>query len=55
VDIRSVPANVERLRTSNRGAKVIISTDSRAQAKTYIRIADQAWAAGVDDIVLTTR
>jgi len=55
VDIRSVRANVERLRASNRNAKVIISTDSRAQTKTYIRIADQARAAGVEDIVLTTR
>ena len=55
VDIRSVRANVERLRASNRDAKVIISTDSRAQTETYIRIADQARAAGVEDVVLTTR
>ena len=55
VDIRSVRANVERLRASNRDAKVLISTDSRARTDTYIRIADQARAAGVGDIVLTTR
>jgi|AZIJ01.1.fsa_nt_gi biopolymer transport protein ExbD len=55
VDIRSVRANVERLRASNRDAKVLISTDSRARTDTYIRIADQARAAGVEDIVLTTR
>ena len=55
VDVRSVRANVERLRASNREAKVIISTDSRAQTETYIRIADQARAAGVEDVVLTTR
>lgn len=55
VDIRSVRANVERLRASNRDAKVIISTDARARTDTYIRIADQARAAGVGDIVLTTR
>lgn len=55
VDIRSVRANVERLRASNRDAKVVISTDARAQTATYIRIADQARAAGVDDIVLSTR
>jgi len=47
-----VRANVERLRASNRDAKVIISTDSRAQTETYIRIADQARAAGVEDVVL---
>ena len=52
VDIRSVRANVERLRASHRDAKVIISTDSRAQTETYIRIADQARAAGVEDVVL---
>ena len=55
VDIRSVRANVERLRASNRDAKVIISTDAHARTDTYIRIADQARAAGVGDIVLTTR
>ena len=55
VDIRSVRANVERLRASNRDAKVIISTDSRARTDTYIRIADQARAVGVEDILLTTR
>ncbi|MBQ0719928.1 MAG: biopolymer transporter ExbD [Gammaproteobacteria bacterium] len=54
VDIRSVRANVERLRASNRDAKVIISTDSGARAATYIRIADQAREAGVEDVVLTT-
>ncbi len=54
VDIRSVRANVERLRASNRDAKVIISTDSSARTDTYIRIADQARAAGVEDISLTT-
>jgi len=52
VDIRSVRANVERLRASNRDANVIISTDSRAQTETYIRIADQARAAGVEDVIL---
>ncbi len=55
VDIRSVRANVERLRASNRDAKVIISTDARARTDTYIRIADQARAAGVGNILLTTR
>ena len=55
MDIRSVRANVERLRASNRDVKVIISTDSRARTDTYIRIAGQARAAGVEDIVLTTR
>jgi biopolymer transport protein ExbD len=54
VDIRSVRANVERLRASHRDAKVIISTDAQARTDTYIRIADQARAAGVEDVVLTT-
>ena len=36
-------ANAERLRD----AKVIISTNSRVQTKTYIRIVDQARAAGL--------
>lgn len=52
VDIRSVRANVERLRASNRTARVIISTDANARADTYIRIADQARAAGVENVIL---
>ena len=39
--------------TAQLDGRVIISTDSRTG--TYIRIADQARAAGVGDIVLTTR
>ena len=55
VDIRSVRGNIEKLRASNPEIKVLISTDSRALTATYIRIADQARAAGVEDISLVTR
>ncbi|RLA47272.1 MAG: biopolymer transporter ExbD [Gammaproteobacteria bacterium] len=54
VDIRSVRANVERLHASNPETKVIINTDSRALTATYIRIADQAIAAGIENVVLVT-
>ena len=55
VDIRSVRANVERLRAENPEAKVIISADPKAKSAMYIKIADQAREAGIYDISLATK
>ena len=55
IDIRSVRANVERLRAENPEAKVIISADPKAKSATYIKIADQAREAGIYDISLATK
>lgn len=55
IDVRSVRANVERLRAENPEAKVIVSTHNKAKSETYIRIADQAREAGIYDISLATR
>ncbi len=52
VDIRSVRANVERLRAANPTAKVIIHAQAGARTATYVRIADQAREAGIEDVVL---
>ena len=52
VDIRSVRANVERLRAANPTAKVIIHAQAEARTATYVRIADQAREAGIEDVVL---
>lgn len=54
IDVRSVRANVERLRAENPQAKVIISSHPKAKTEIYIRIADQAREAGVYDISLAT-
>ncbi|MEH6639645.1 MAG: biopolymer transporter ExbD [Porticoccaceae bacterium] len=55
IDIRSVRANVERLRAENPEAKVIISSDPKAKSAVYIKIADQAREAGIYDISLATK
>ncbi|MEZ0121590.1 MAG: ExbD/TolR family protein [Candidatus Reddybacter sp.] len=55
IDLRSVRANVERLRAENPEAKVIISADPKSKSETYIRIADQAREAGIYDISLATK
>ncbi len=55
IDVRSVRANVERLRAENPEAKVIISADPKAKSEVYIKIADQSREAGIDDISLATR
>lgn len=55
IDVRSVRANVERLRAENPEAKVIIAADPKAKAETYIKIADQAREAGIYDISLATK
>ncbi|OUS10572.1 biopolymer transporter ExbD [Gammaproteobacteria bacterium 54_18_T64] len=55
IDLRSVRANVERLRAENPEAKVIVSADPKAKSVIYIKIADQAREAGIYDISLATK
>jgi len=55
IDLRSVRANVERLRAENPEAKVIISADGKTKSSVYIKIADQARKAGIYDISLSTK
>ena len=47
IDVRSVRANVERMRAENPEAKVIISADPKSKSEVYIKIADQAREAGI--------
>ena len=54
IDVRSVRANVERMRAENPEAKVIISADPKSKSEVYIKIADQAREAGIYDISLAT-
>ncbi len=55
IDVRSVRANIERLRAENPEAKVIISADPKARSEVYIKIADQSREAGIYDISLATK
>ena len=55
IDLRSVRANVERLRAENPEAKVVISAHQDSKSSIYIQIADQAREAGIYDISLATR
>lgn len=55
IDVRSVRANVERLRAENPQAKVIIAAAPEAKSSIYIKIADQAREAGIFDISLATQ
>lgn len=53
IDIRSVRANVERLRAENPEASMIIQAHPKADAKTYTSVADQSREAGVYSVSLT--
>lgn len=53
VDPRSVRAHVQRQRVGNSNLKVIIDSDSGAHSAAYIGLADQARAAGIEDIQLS--
>ena len=55
IDVRSVRANIERLRAENPEAKVIISADPKTKSEIYIKIADQSREAGIYDISLATK
>jgi biopolymer transport protein ExbD len=54
IDVRSVRANIERLRAESPKTKVVISADPKSKTEIYIKIADQAREAGVYDISLAT-
>lgn len=53
VDPRSVRAHVQRQQVGNSNLKVIIDSDSGAHSAAYIGLADQARAAGIEDIQLS--
>ena len=54
VDIKSVRANIERLRAESPEGKVIIQAKPKASTEVFIQISDQAQEAEIDpsDIVL---
>lgn len=54
IDVRSVRANIERLRAENPEGAVVIQADEKATADVIIKVMDAAREAGVDNVSLAT-
>lgn len=54
IDIRTVRANVERLRAENPEGGVVIQADKGSDTDTLVKVMDQAKMAGVDDISIAS-
>ena len=54
VDIRSVRANIERLKASNSNNSVVIQSDSQSKTGTLVQVMDQIRLAGIFSISIST-
>lgn len=54
VDIRSVRANIERLKASNTYNSVVIQSDSESKTGILVKVMDQIRLAGIFNISLST-
>ena len=54
IDVRSVRANIERLRAENPEGAVVIQADEKATADVIIKVMDAAREAGVENVSLAT-
>lgn len=54
IDIRTVRANVERLKSENPEGGLVIQADKGSDTDTLIKVMDQAKLAGVDDISIAS-
>ena len=55
VDVRSVQANIERLKAENPQGTVVIQADKKATTDTLIKVMDSARAAGVYDVSIAAK
>jgi biopolymer transport protein ExbD len=55
VDIRSVQANIERLKAENPQGTVVIQADKKSTTDTLIMVMDSARAAGVYDVSIAAQ
>lgn len=55
VDIRSVQANIERLKAENPQGTVVIQADKKSTTDTLIKVMDSARAAGVYDVSIAAK
>ena len=54
VDIRSVRANIERLKASNTQSSVVIQSDTEARTGVLVKVMDQIRLAGIFNISIST-
>jgi biopolymer transport protein ExbD len=54
IDVRSVRANISRLRAENPKASVIIKANNKSTVEPVVRVVDSAREAGIYNISLTT-
>lgn len=55
VDVRSVQANIERLKAENPQGTVVIQADKKSTTDTLIKVMDSARAAGVYDVSIAAQ
>ena len=55
VDVRSVQANIERLKAENPQGTVVIQADQKSTTDTLIKVMDSARAAGVYDVSIAAQ
>jgi biopolymer transport protein ExbD len=55
VDVRSVQANIERLKAENPRGTVVIQSDKKATTDVLIKVMDSARAAGVYDVSIAAQ
>lgn len=55
VDVRTVQANIERLKAENPQGTVVIQADKKATTETLIKVMDSARAAGVYDVSIAAQ
>jgi biopolymer transport protein ExbD len=55
VDIRSVQANIERLKAENPQGTVVIQADKKSTTEILIKVMDSARAAGVFDVSIAAQ
>ncbi|MEI6893908.1 MAG: biopolymer transporter ExbD [Colwellia sp.] len=55
IDIRSVQANIERLKAENPQGTVVIQADKKSTTETLIKVMDSARAAGVFDVSIAAQ
>ena len=55
VDVRTVQANIERLKAENPQGTVVIQADKKATTDTLIKVMDSARAAGVYDVSIAAQ
>jgi len=54
VDIRSVRANIERLKATNTQSSVVIQSDTEARTGVLVKVMDQIRLAGIFNISIST-